>query len=163
MSPLTPAAPDRIEFPATAPGPVAAALAGLVDEGGGWLNLFPEVSEGDVDRVTPSAVGLLFRAAGPPIPQATVIAPTRGRRGGKPGEVGLTHGVGTKVLPGLATAGIGLPDGWRMVQDHVRRGVVVRIEGDFDPATVVDWSLRAASALCPVPLTGGWLAEVHHP
>lgn len=157
------APPDRIEFPIDARGPVTAALAGLVDEGGGWLNLFPEVLEGDVERVTPSAVGLLFRAAGPPIPQATIIAPIRRRRGGKPGQVGLTHGIGTKVLPRLAGVGVVLPDGWTMVQDHVRRGVVVKVDGDFEPEVVLDWSLRAASALCPVPLTGGWLAEVHHP
>jgi hypothetical protein len=160
---VSPATPDRIEFPATAPAPVAVALAGLVEEGGGWVNLFPEVMEGDVDRVTPSAVGLLFRAAGPPIPQATIIAPARGRRGSKPGQVGITHGVGTKVLPRLAAEGIPLPTGWTTVQDHVRRGVVVRVDDGFVPGIVVDWSLRAASALCPVPLTGGWLAEVHHP
>jgi hypothetical protein len=162
VSPLSPAPPDRIEFPATQTAPVVAALEGLVVEGGGWINLFPEVMEGDVERVTPSAVGLLFRAAGPPIPQATIIAPARGRRATKPGQVGLTHGVGTKVLPRLAAEGIARPDGWTMVQDHVRRGVVLRVD-EFVPGIVVEWSLRAASALCPVPLTGGWLAEVHHP
>jgi hypothetical protein len=161
VSPVAP--PDRIEFAAVLPDRAAAALAGLVEEGGGWINLFPEVEEGDVDRVTPSAVALLFRAAGPPIPQATLIAPTRGRRGGKPGQVGITHGVGTKVLHRLAAEGIPLPEGWTMVQDHVRRGVVVRVDEAFDPEQVVTWALRAASALCPVPLTGGWLAEVHHP
>lgn len=157
------AAPERIEFPADRAQPVVAALEGLTIEGGGWINLFPELEEADVERVTPSAVGLLFRAAGPPIPQATIMAPTTGRRGGKPGQVGLTHGVGTKVVRRLASEGIALPDGWTVVQDHVRRGVVVRIDEALDPAAVVDWALRAATALTPVPLTGGWLAEVHHP
>ncbi len=163
MSPLSAAPPDRIEFPADEPAPVVAALEGLVVEGGGWINLFPEVMEGDVERVTPSAVGLLFRAAGPPIPQGTIIAPTRGRRGGKPGQIGLTHGVGTKVLPRLAASGIARPEGWSMVQDHVRRGVVLRVDEGFDAGLVVTWALRAATAMCPVPVTGGWLAEVHHP
>ena len=63
------------------------------------------------------------------------------------------------MLHRLAAEGIPLPDGWTMVQDHVRRGVVVRVDGAFDPEQVVTWALRAASALCPVPLTGGWLAD----
>jgi len=157
------APPDRLEVPADALGPVVAALDQLAEEGGGWINLFPEVEEQDVERVTPSAVTLLFRAAGPPIPQATIIAPTRGRRGGAPAQVGVAHGVGTKILPGLTTAGVGLPDGWTLVQDHVRRGLVVRVDEGFAAEQVVAWAVEVATAVCPVPLTGGWLAEVHHP
>lgn len=156
--------PDQIEFDYVAPEPAVAALSGLVDDGaGGWINLHPEVEEEAVAAVTPSAVAALFRAPGPPIPQVTLMPPHTGRRGDKPARMGLTHGVGTRVIPRLRDADIALPEGWKVVQDHVRRGVVLDLAEPLDPGLAVDWALRAAVALCPIPTTGAWLAEVHRP
>ncbi len=156
--------PDQIEFGIGAPERVVAALAELIAErAGGWMNLLPEVEEEEAAAVTPSPVAALFRAPGPPIPQATLIAPTAGKRGVKPAQLGLTHGVGHRVLGRLASEGLGRPDGWTVVQDHVRRGVVLNLADPLDPAVMVDWALRASQLLCPIPTTGAWLAEVHRP
>ena len=38
---------------------------------------------------------------------------------------------------------------------------VLDLSDPLDPALAVDWGLRAAVALCPIPTTGAWLAEVH--
>lgn len=153
--------PVQIEFHRVATGPVETVLAELFAAAEGWVNLLPEVEEADVAAVTPSVIGGLFRAPGPPIPLTTLIAPTEGRRGRTPGQLGMTHGAGTPVLRRLAEQGLPLPEGWTMVQDHVRRGLVLRLGDHPDAAVALDWALRAAEALCPIPLTGGWLAEVH--
>lgn len=156
--------PDQIEFGFAAPEPAVAALTQLVAEGdGGWVNLLPEVEEEAAAAVTPSAVAAIFRAPGPPIPQVTLMPPRSGRRGDKPAQLGLTHGVGTRVIPRLRDQGLPLPEGWKVVQDHVRRGLVLDLSDPLDPAGAVEWGLRAAIALCPIPTTGAWLAEVHRP
>jgi len=155
--------PEQIEMTAAAPAAAVEALRDLVAAREGWVNLFPEVEEDDAAAVTPSAIGALFRAAGPPIPQATITAPTDGRRGHKPAQLGLSHGVGTRVMPRLAAEGVERPEAWKVVQDHVRRGLVLKLDDPLDAAMTVTWAIQAATLLCPIPLTGRWLAEVHHP
>lgn len=154
--------PEQIEFTVTDPAAVVAALEGLVAARSGWINLFPEVDEDQAAAVTPNAVAALFRAPGPPIPQATLIAPTDGRRGSRPAQLGMTHGVGTAVMRRLAAEGLEKPEGWKVVQDHVRRGLVLRLDDPLDVERVLTWALRAGALLCPIDTTGGWLAEVHH-
>ncbi|HEX7131196.1 MAG TPA: hypothetical protein VF228_01395 [Iamia sp.] len=153
--------PDQIEFTVTAPEAAVAAIEELVAARSGWINLYPEVDEAEAAAVTPNAVASLFRAPGPPIPQATLIAPTDGRRGPKPPQLGMTHGVGTRVVARLAAEGLTLPEGWKVVQDHVRRGLVVRLDDPLDVDRALTWALRAGTLLCPINTTGGWLAEVH--
>lgn len=155
--------PDQIEFGVVAIGPAVTAWADLIEEGTGWMNLVPEVEEEDAAAVTPSAVGAIFRAPGPPIPQVTLIPPMTGRRGDKLAQMGITHGVGTRVIPRLAAEEIHLAPGWTIVQDHVRRGVVLKLADPVDPEWTLEWALKAAETLCPIPVTGEWLAEVHRP
>ena len=155
--------PEQIEFTVTDPAAVVEAVGELVDARGGWVNLYPEVDEDEAAAVTPSAVASIFRAPGPPIPQATLIAPTDGRRGRKPAQLGMTHGVGSAVVRRLAAEGLVLPDEWKVVQDHVRRGLVVRLDDPPDVDRALTWALRAGTLLCPIATTGGWLAEVHRP
>lgn len=157
------ARPEQIEFQASDPSPAVEVFGELVEARAGWLNLYPEVDEDEALAVTPSAVGALFRAPGPPIPQATLIAPTEGRRGRKPAQLGLTHGVGTAVMRRLAAEGLAKPEGWKVVQDHVRRGLVLRLDDPPDVVATVTFALQAGALLCPVTTTGGWLAEVHRP
>lgn len=153
--------PEQIQLLASDPSPAVAAFAERVAARSGWVNLFPEVDEEDVVAVTPSVIGALFRAPGPPIPQATLLAPTTGRRGSRPGQLGITHGVGAMVLARLAADGVERPAAWTVVQDHVRRGIVLELDDPPDPHEAVTWAIRAGTLLCPVPTTGGWLAEVH--
>ena len=154
------ARPEQIEFTAPEPGEVVDALRDLVVERRGWVNLEPEVESDAAEAVRPSFVAAVFRAAGPPIPSVTIVAPTAGRRP-QPAQLGISHGVGTPVLRRLAAEGHPRPDEWKVVQDHARRGVVVRLPEDFDPADVLAWALSAAALLCPIETTGGWLAEVY--
>ncbi len=153
--------PDQIEFTVTDPSEVVRTIEGLFAARAGWVNLFPEVDEDEAAAVTPSAVAALFRAPGPPIPQATLIAPSDGRRGPKAAQLGMTHGVGSAVVRRLAAEGLELPEGWKVVQDHVRRGLVVRLDDPPDVDRALTWALRAGTLLCPINTTGGWLAEVH--
>jgi hypothetical protein len=153
--------PEQIEFTVTAPDDVVDAVGALVQARKGWVNLFPEVDEDEAAAVTPNAVASLFRAPGPPIPQATLIAPTDTRRGPKPPQLGMTHGVGTAVVRRLAAEGLTLPEEWKVVQDHVRRGLVIRLDDPLDVDRALTWALRAGTLLCPIATTGGWLAEVH--
>lgn len=155
------ARPEQIEFTVTDPTAVVEAIGELVDARGGWVNLHPEVDADEAAAVTPSAVGALFRAPGPPIPQVTLIAPTEGRRGRTAAQLGLSHGVGSAVVRRLASEGLALPEGWKVVQDHVRRGLVVRLDDPPDVDRALTWALRAGTLLCPIATTGGWLAEVH--
>ncbi len=155
--------PEQIEFTADATGAALAALDELVAAGRGWLNLFPEVEEDLARAVTPSVVGALFRTPGPPIPQATFLPATESRRGRVPPQLGMTHGVGAMIVRRLAEKGLPLPEGWTVVQDHVRRGLVLRLDDPPDTMVVLGWALKAAEELCPIPVTGGWLAEVHRP
>jgi hypothetical protein len=157
------ARPDKVELSVVDPEPAIAAFGELVEARGGWINLLPEVDEQDAIVVTPGAVSALFRAAGPPVPQGTLIAPTESRRGRKPGQLGMTHGVGTAVVRRLAAEGLALPAEWKVVQDHVRRGLVLRLDDPPDVDRVIAWALQAGTLLCPIPTTGRWLAEVHRP
>lgn len=157
------ARPEQIEFTGDVTGEVLAALDELVAAASGWVNLFPEVDADQARVVTPSVVGALFRTPGPPIPQATFLAPTESRRGRVPPQLGLTHGVGAMVVRRLAEKGLPLPEGWTVVQDHVRRGLVLRLDDPPDTMVVLGWALKAAEELCPIPVTGGWLAEIHRP
>lgn len=153
--------PDQIEFTVTSPEAAVEAVSELVAARSGWINLFPEVDEDEAAAVTPSPVGALFRAPGPPIPQATLMAPTDGRRGPKPAQLGMTHGVGSAVVRRLAAEGLAVPEDWKVVQDHVRRGLVIRLDDPPDVDRAVTFALRAGTLLCPIDTTGGWLAEVH--
>lgn len=152
--------PEQIEFTVGDASRVVDVLAELSAAGRGWVNLLPEVDSSDAARVQPSAVGAMFRAAGAPIPEVTVMAPTAGRRP-QPMQLGLSHGAGTPVLRRLAASGLVRPEGWQMVQDHTRRGVVLRLPDDVDPAEVVAWAVEAATLVCPIETSGRWLAEVH--
>jgi hypothetical protein len=75
--------------------------------------------------------------------------------------VGIHHGEGPKGLVLLAERGEDLPEDWRRLQDHPKRGLVLvpppaTTAGQLDE--VLDWLLRATGALCPVRRTGEWRA-----
>ena len=75
--------------------------------------------------------------------------------------IGLQHPAGTRAKSLLAELGHPVPDGWVVVQDHVRKGLVVSLPGDVPAAEALAWVLRAARLLSTVPLTGQWRAAVY--
>jgi hypothetical protein len=128
------------------PDDLAAVLAALRPDG--WVNLQPEVDT-DADVAShPSALFGLFGARGPAVPFCTW----------HPGErsVGIEHGTGPKLARRLR-----VPDGWRVVQDHPKRGLVARVAPGTTDAEAIGWLLRTAASLCELPLLGRWVAEVH--
>lgn len=130
------------------PGGDVTPLVPLLD-GAAFVNLRPGVDE---EEVPPrSALGNLLGARGPDVPLATWT----------PGEVGLQHATGPKVLERLAEHGHPIPEGWRRITDHPKRGAVLEPPSDADPAEVLRWLARAAEMLCPLPVTGPWQATVH--
>jgi hypothetical protein len=78
-------------------------------------------------------------------------------------SIGIQHAAGVRVLARLATAGLVLPEGWKLVQDHPRRGLVVAPARGADSESMLAWLLEAGTILSAVRLTGDWQAEVHLP
>ena len=140
--------------------PVVARMVAMTEARAGWINLSPGL---DVDVPPPrSALASLFSGRGPAVPLGTWY-PARRR---DPTMVRLEHGQGPGALDLLADRGLPLPDGWRRLQDHAKRGLVLVPSPAAGPAeldAVLDWLLRAAGALCPVPRTGEWRAYCYEP
>ena len=141
---------EVVDFTAADPDPLLRAAAGRVRSGLGWVNLLPLVDDpGELPRQ--SVWASIFGAKGGPVPMCTWMT----------GSVGVQHGVGTKASATLAAAGIGLPDGWRVMQDSPRRGLVIELPEDTDPADVVGWLVRAGEALSVVETSGDWRAVIY--
>jgi hypothetical protein len=109
-----------------------------------------------------SALAAIFGAKGPTVPLGT-WTPAQGR---SPASVGIQHSQGVRAVATLAERNVAVPNGWRRLQDHPKRGLVL----EPTPATsadeldgVLDWLLRATGALCPVRRTGEWRAYVYRP
>ena len=147
--------PVVVEFHEDRRAPVVARMRAMTAAGAGWINFSPGL---DVDEPPPerSALSALLAARGPTVPLAT-WAPAQGR---EPASAGIQHAQGPRTVAMLADRGVPLPDGWRVRQDHPRRGlVVVPPAGDGqDLDADLAWLLRAAAALCPVRRTGEWRA-----
>lgn len=134
-------------------------MVALAAAGRGWVNLSPGL---DLDAAPPprSTLGRMFSGRGPTVPLAT-WAPAQDR---DPSTAGIEHGEGPGAAALLAEARTPVPDGWRVLQDHPKRGFVVAIPAattteELD--TVLRWLLRAAGALCAWPRTGEWRAMVY--
>ncbi len=137
-------------------------LAALRAAGGGWLNLSPGVPD-DADINPPAGLFAFFGTRQPPVTMATVLPARRDKRTVEGMSVGLMHPTGAKAVARLAEAGVAVPEGWVLVQDHPRRGLVLRTAPDADPADVVTWCVQAGTALCLVDMTGQWQAVVYLP
>lgn len=134
-------------------------MAVLSSAADGWVNLLPGVPEDAVEEPPRTVFTALFGTANPPVTMCTWMP---GRRGAGP-TVGVSHPTERKAVPQLEAAGAGLPTGWRVRQDHVRRGLVVEPPPGTPDAEVLEWMVRAGEALARVPLTGRWKARVHRP
>jgi hypothetical protein len=140
------------------------ALAQVRQGGDGWINLLPGLPADAAKAAEPSA-GLfaMFGNRSSPVTMATLIPPKADRRDTEGVSVGLMHPTGGKAIARLALAGIDLPDGWVVRQDHVRRGLVLRTASRSSEEEIVTWSVQAGDALCLVETTGRWQAIVYLP
>ena len=76
-----------------------------------------------------SVFGGLFGRRGPAVPMGTWVVATERA----PASVGISHGVREKVVPRLREAGVHARDGWHLVQDNPRRGLVARLPAGRPP------------------------------
>jgi hypothetical protein len=132
-------------------------LAELTGAGSGWVNLRPEVEQGQ-EPPPRSWLALIFSARGDAVPLATWTPPAAA---GERSTLGIEHGSGPQALARLGEHDLGLRPGWLKVADHPRRGLVVTAPGDADPGDVLWWLLAASHALSTVPLSGAWRASIY--
>lgn len=151
--------PRYVEFqPDRADEVVAAMEAGV-----GWINFEPAVEVDDV-AAAGSSTFAIFSGRGPVVPLGTwTPATTQGRGRREPAMLGLQHPAGSKAKPLLAESGHPVPDGWAVVQDHVRKGLVVALPDGVPAGDALAWLLRAARLLSTIPLQGGWRAAIYSP
>ena len=155
---------QMIEFTPDDIDAVVEQLGGVIQRGAGWLNIEPIVGEVAMDKLrdhTPPTIVRLFSGRGGKIPFGTFV-PGDNRKASM-GQVGLEHSAGPRGLQQLRDAGIVLPAGWRMRQDHGKRGIVCDVPRDEDPAVIVRWILDASLQLCEIDLTGWWTAVISVP
>lgn len=137
-------------------------LAALREAGEGWVNLMPGVYD-EADINPPTGLFAFFGTRQPPVTMATVMPARLEKRAVEGMSVGVMHPTGAKAIARLAEAGVGVPDGWVVRQDHARRGLVLRAAPDTNPADIVAWCVQAGTALCMVDMTGQWQAVVYLP
>lgn len=126
---------------------------------GGWINFHPRIDE-DTEVPQESSLFGIFSASGPAVPICTWMpGKSRGERR-EAVSIGVQHATGPRAVARLGSAGIEVPAGWRVRQDHPRRGLVVMVPAEQDHESTLSWLLRAGAALSVVPLTGAWRAAV---
>jgi len=150
------APPEQIDFALNDRDAVLARMARLTEAKKGWINLSPALDEDEEPPPRSSTFGL-FSGRGPDVPLCTWVP-------GPPVEVGIQHGAGRKAVQVLRELGAPVPDGWRVTQDHSRRGVVAVVPDGTSNETVLDWLLRAGTALAShLKLAGWWRAAFYYP
>ena len=151
--------PFTVDDVEPAVGPVREVIA----SGRGWVNLAPDVEPG-TEPPRRNLFASIFSSRGPILPLAT-ISPAADRRDGHEGladlALGLQHAGGPRALETLASLGHPLPERWRKVSDHPRRGLVVSAPGTDDPHQLVRWLVGAGELLTQVELDEGWVARVY--
>jgi hypothetical protein len=157
---MTRSRPEQIEFAPDRLGPVLAHMATMTAASSGWINICPIIEAEHVPP--PPGVLSIFGGSIHKVPTGTWM-PGKVERSGSVGatRIGLQHSGGPRVVAQLRDLGLALPEGWRVVQDHPRRGLVAKLPAGADDAAVLDWLIRAAGTLCAVPHTGRWRAEIY--
>ena len=136
------------------------AMAEVAARGTGWINVMPVIEE-EHEPPPPGPFAFLGGSTHH-VPTVTWMPGKRGADGtAQPTTVGLQHASGPRVAWRLRDLGSPLPEGWRVTQDHPRRGLVAQVPADADSRMVIGWLLRAATLVCEVPSTGRWTASVH--
>lgn len=119
---------------------------------GGWVNVVPELPKGTEVPATPSSLAV-FSKRGPAVPLATWTPEASGRRA-EPATVGVQHGVGSALAKRLSGTAAEVPDTWRVVGDHPKRGLVVQVPPDAGDTAVAAWLLHVVDLASIIPHTG---------
>jgi hypothetical protein len=112
-----------------------------------FINLSPGV---EADEVPPrTALTHVLGNRGPTVPLATWT----------PGEIGIQHMAGPRVTRFLAERGCAVPESWYVVDEHPKRGLVVKTY-DTPAADSLAWLVEACRRLCPLEIPYPWQAVV---
>jgi hypothetical protein len=149
-----------LEFHVDEPGAVVEQMDVMGRARAGWVNFRPELPEEEVPT-SPTGLDMLFSTSVHDVPICTWVAGKNNRHGVTPDSLGVQHSAGTRTLSHLASTGLVLPDEWRAVQDHPRRGLVVLAPSGTGHLQELSWLLQAGTVLSSVRITGEWRAEVH--
>jgi hypothetical protein len=157
---MTRSRPRQFVFGAHDDPELLARMAEVEATGTGWINVVPVIEE-EHEPPPPGPFAFLGGSTHQ-VPTATWI-PGKHLPDGttKPTTVGLQHAAGPHLAWKLGDLGLPLPEGWRITQDHPRRGLVALVPSGAANREVMDWLLRLAAAVCAVPATGRWEASVH--
>jgi hypothetical protein len=148
------APPEQLDFAIDDRVTVLARMDQLAESGKGWINLSPALAEDEEPPPRSSTFGL-FSGRGPDVPLCTWVP-------GAPTQIGIQHGAGAKAVEVLRNLGEPVPEGWRVTQDHSRRGLVVLVPDSTSNEQVLDWLLRAGTALAAhLKLAGWWRAAIY--
>ena len=136
---------------------VVAATERHRQSGQGWVNLAPDFGDDGPRPPKPS----WFSGRGPILPMVSLVPgkPTS-NASGRPLMVGIEHGAGPTAIAKVTQAGLVLQPGWRVRQDHGRRGIVVEVAPASPVEPVLRWALAAAGELCSLRLPDVWAAEI---
>ena len=154
---------EEIEFDPASTARVLEVMARLGEAGDGWVNLLPGVPEEEVEESPRSVFSALFGNAQPPVSMCTWMPPKPGGSARGDQTLGIMHPRGRHAVSQLASMGVLVPAGWRVRQDHARRGVILHPPAAASYEVVLDWALRAGASLAIIPLTGRWKAQVFLP
>ncbi len=154
---------EELEFRPPTTAAVLDWMRALSEAHDGWMNLLPGVPEDEVEPPSRGVFSALFGTAQPPVSMCTWMPAGGGRGGTGVQSVGILHPRGRRAAPQLAELGVPVPSGWRVRQDHSRRGLIVHPPAGASTPEVLDWMLRAGTALAVAPLTGTWQARVFLP
>jgi len=146
--------PDRFTFRRDDPVALVDAVRRVVGAGRGWINASPVLDDAPATARNPAS---WFSGRGPAVPTATFVA----ARSPRPHSLGIEHGSGGHAVARLTAGGVELPTGARRRQDHPRRGLVLEVPADVDPAAVVRFLLDAAVLLSVVRTDDRWEATCY--
>lgn len=119
-----------------------------------WITISPWVDPEHLPVV--SVLRRMFSGRGSKVPEVTWV-PAQGR---EPAQFGLLHATGPRALERLHERGVRLPESWKMVSDHSRRGLLMGIHPDTTPTQVITAAIESAGALAEVPTDDRWVAQV---
>ncbi|MGC8462046.1 MAG: hypothetical protein ACP5P9_00025 [Acidimicrobiales bacterium] len=153
--------PGRVVEFGDDPSAVLEAMATVRSAGKGWVNVQPVVDPED----EPPRPGLLAIFGGSPhrVPLATWLPSPVANRSGARTTVGILHATGRRLAARLAEAQVGVPDGWRVTQDHLRRGLVVEVAAGAGDAEVLSWIVAVLRNVTMVRSSGTFRALVYGP
>ena len=125
-----------------------------VADGSEWVTIAPWVDPENLPVV--SVLRRLFSARGSKIPEVTWVP----AQSGEPAQLGVLHATGPDALSRLHERGVAIPDSWRKLGDHSKRGLLFALPPETTPATVLRVAIETARALAEVPTDDRWVAQV---